>query len=356
MTDQIALRASQAALRRSEARLRLVLDSAVDYAIITTDADGCITGWNRGAENLLGWAELDALGQPLAIIYTPEDATAGIPMTEMSIALSQGRGKDERWHNRRDGQLFWASGEVMPMIEDGACAGFLKVPRDRTPQREAEERLRESEEHYRTTIELGPTIEWTADVAGKVTAIPNRLLALTGRSREDGLGDGWMGIPFVDDLPRMLAAWQRAVTTGERYDIEVRLRLAGGVVRWFRVRAAPRRRPDGAVLRWYGTVEDVHDRKIAEEALRRALADKATLVEEVHHRVKNSLQMVQNLLTLQARVLQAAGSEAAVFLADSAARVQTIGTVHAQLYQRAPGSKWRSGFICATWCATSAAS
>jgi PAS domain S-box-containing protein len=121
--------------------LEAVLESATDYAIIAMDLDGLVTMWNRGAELILGWAEKEICGQPASVFFTPEDRQRGIPQAEMRAALTQGFGSDERWHLKKDGSCFWASGEMMPLKDDaGTARGLLKILRDRTEHRQAEER------------------------------------------------------------------------------------------------------------------------------------------------------------------------------------------------------------------------
>ncbi|WP_412759766.1 GAF domain-containing protein [Methylorubrum subtropicum] len=140
-----AVRERDAALRRGradEARHRQVLASAVDYAIVTTDLDGDVTGWNAGAETILGWTETEALGRHADLFFTPEDRADDIPESEMRAAREEGRGNDERWHLRKDGSRFWAMGEMMPLTaEDGGHVGYLKILRDRTEERRRGERL-----------------------------------------------------------------------------------------------------------------------------------------------------------------------------------------------------------------------
>ena len=119
------------------------LESAYDFAIIGTDASGAITVWNTGAEHLFGHAEHEALNRGIGMVFTPEDQAAGVVEAEKRRALEQGRAEDEWWHLRRDGSVFWGSGLMMPMASpDG---GFVKVVRDRTVQRQAEERLAQAE-------------------------------------------------------------------------------------------------------------------------------------------------------------------------------------------------------------------
>ncbi len=125
-------------LQASEARLRTVLESATEYAIITIDPHGHVTGWNAGAHNILGWPADEALGRDLAFLFTPEDREQGIPQCEMQTARQEGRAEDDRWHVHKDGRRLWARGVVTPLGESGT-QGFLKILRDRTDEQAAAE-------------------------------------------------------------------------------------------------------------------------------------------------------------------------------------------------------------------------
>ncbi len=127
-----------AALRQSEARQRLVLQSATDYAIVTCGLDGRITGWSAGAQNVLGWEPAEAIGLHMRIVFIPEDQASGRAEAEMRLALAEGRGGDDGWRVRKDGTRFWASGEIQPLRDEaGRAIGFLKIHRDRTRERAA---------------------------------------------------------------------------------------------------------------------------------------------------------------------------------------------------------------------------
>ncbi|MGO4526790.1 EAL domain-containing protein [Microvirga sp. 2MCAF35] len=128
--------------------------------------------------------------------------------------------------------------------------------------------LRESEAHHRHSVELNPQISWTADPQGNLLDISSRWHDRTGMRVEDALGAGWRQALHPDDLAVIIRQWGRAVATGRGLDMDYRLRMADGTYRWFRSRAAARRSEDGTVVRWYGAVEDIHDRKLTEETLR----------------------------------------------------------------------------------------
>ncbi|MDX2232347.1 MAG: PAS domain S-box protein [Leptolyngbyaceae cyanobacterium bins.349] len=133
---------AELALRESESRLRLMIESAKDYAIFSLDLNGIITSWNSGAERLLGYSEAEAIGCGGDMIFTPEDLEQNQAELERQTTLSQGRAEDQRWHVRQDGSRFWANGLMMPLQnESGDIQGFVKILRDETAQRQANERF-----------------------------------------------------------------------------------------------------------------------------------------------------------------------------------------------------------------------
>src|SRR4051794_34907128 len=133
--------------------LEALLDSAIDYAIITMDLDGLVTSWNEGAHRILEWTEDEMIGQPASVFFTLEDRQKGTQHAEMQTALERGRGNDERWHQKKDGSRFWASGEMLPLkAENGEVQGFLKILRDRTDQRQAAEAQRADAEFLHSVL------------------------------------------------------------------------------------------------------------------------------------------------------------------------------------------------------------
>ncbi len=124
---------------------RQIVNSASDTAIVSTDSQGRITSWNRGAANILGWSESEMRGETLDRLFTDEDRSRGQLARELADAALRGRGGgEEGWRVRKDGTRFWAVGEVTPIHDEvGGVAGFVKILRDRTAQRQAEEAIRE---------------------------------------------------------------------------------------------------------------------------------------------------------------------------------------------------------------------
>lgn len=127
-------------LRRSQEDYRLLVAASTEHAILMVDVDGVIMKWNPGAEKMTGLSPNDAIGQHVSSLFTPEDRSSGEPMRELEEARRNGRSADDRWHLRRDGSRFWASGVVTPLWdENGDLRGYVKIMRDQTARRLAEE-------------------------------------------------------------------------------------------------------------------------------------------------------------------------------------------------------------------------
>ncbi len=171
MDDEIDLRRELARLRQVEQRFQDFADSARDFAFIALDLNNSVIGWNKGAEQLLGYAETEILGQSGNVFFTPEDVAKGEADREIVTARAQGRAEDERWHVRKDGTRFWGSG-VMTLLRDhaGQVHGYAKVMRDYTEQRKRLEALRASEERFRLIVEnVRDCALFPVDVHGNVS-------------------------------------------------------------------------------------------------------------------------------------------------------------------------------------------
>jgi len=273
MTDSTA-----SELRDADRRYRLLVDSAVDYAIVACDVKGCVTHWNKGAEHVLGWTEAEMLGQPVHAMFTPEDRQAGAVEREMETAARDGRAPDERWYLRKGGGRFWASGELMPVRDDnGRIAGFLKILRDRTQtkQQEAEslalaERVRASEERLQLALEVGGMGIWQASLeTGESTWWP-------GMAEMHGLAPGsapltpedYYDMVHPEDRDRVMEAVQKAMANGSSHRVEYRVLWPDGSIRWVEGRGRIRRDADGRAVTMAGVCLDITRRKQTERDLK----------------------------------------------------------------------------------------
>lgn len=132
---------AEAALRESEEGLRAIMESALDYAIFTTDVEGRIETWSPGAQAVFGWTAEQAIGQDMAMTFTPEDRARGVPWGEMAEAREHGCAPNVRWHLRNDGRRVFIEGSTRPLGGSGAGPrGFLKIGQDVTQRKHWDER------------------------------------------------------------------------------------------------------------------------------------------------------------------------------------------------------------------------
>jgi PAS domain S-box-containing protein len=131
-------------------------------------------------------------------------------------------------------------------------------------------RLRENEQRYRQIINNIPGFVCTMTARGEVEFVNQRISDYTGWTLEE-LRD-WAPLVHNDDLPQVLRSWEHSVSTGNPYDTEHRIRGTDGLYRWFYVRGYPHRDSEGRIIRWYGLLTDIEEKKVANEKLRRSEA------------------------------------------------------------------------------------
>ncbi|MCF6368127.1 sensor histidine kinase [Rhizobium halophilum] len=210
----------------------------------------------RSVHDFLPKAEADAIRAKDVQIF----ATKAEELFEEQVTGPTGTRRTQITHKR-----------VVSLPAGGTTANFLVVEiNDVTELRTAERVLRESEEHHRSFIELHPQTPWVADAEGEIIEVGRQWTNLSGRSVDDAAGRGWEHSVHPDDLELVMSLWQASVRTGQLLDVEFRVLTAAGGYRWFRSRAAPKRSATGAIVRWYGLLEEVHERQLALQALRQS--------------------------------------------------------------------------------------
>ena len=232
---------------------RLILAAVTDYAIITTDLECRITSWNAGATTLFGYTETSMLGQRTDLLFVPEDrepadGRPGAPQQEIERTIREGQAESERWHLRKDGSRFYGSGMVTPLYDGaGTIIGTVKVMRDLTRQKQAEDALRQSEKKYRTlfdSIDEGVgTVELHYDEKGR--AVDYHILEQNSSwERLTGLMGDALSKRINEILPNRKAVWfdvfERVARTGEPERVEHE--VAGLANNWFDVHVS---RADG---------------------------------------------------------------------------------------------------------------
>ena len=181
---------------QSQQWLRMLIDSAEDYAIFAVDPQGKITTWNKGAEKLFRYNEQEIVGKDFSIIFTPEDRARGAPKQEAGRAMHEGFAPDERWHLRKDGSRLFVQGCVRPLRDSkGQVQGFLKVAHDITGQKH----FQELQAQYQALFESAPGLYLVlTPKTYRIVAASDAYLHATMSEREKILGKGLFEV-FPDD-------------------------------------------------------------------------------------------------------------------------------------------------------------
>jgi PAS domain S-box-containing protein len=169
-------------------RFDLLVASIKDYAIFLLDTSGRVATWNDGARLMKGYAPEEIVGKHLSIFYTPEDAASGRPQALLDAARKTGCVEEEGWRVRKDGTRFWADVVMTAIVVDGDLRGFIKVTRDLTARRQADEKLRQSEESLAATLySIGDGV-LAVDERARITRINPVAEQLTGWTEREAIG------------------------------------------------------------------------------------------------------------------------------------------------------------------------
>lgn len=254
----MATRERRTAYRRTEDSYRKAIEDIRDYAIFMMDAGGAVINWNLGAQHTLGYTEEEIVGKHGAKFFTTEDRQKGVPEQELATAAARGRAEDERWHVRKDGSRFWASGIVTPVRDpEGGLIGFSKVMRDMT------ERNRLTEERDRF-FALSMDMLCIVHLDGRFQRVNPAFQKVLGFSEEELLTMSVFELVHPDDLPSTALEYQKLAVGEPTPYMENRLLCKDGTYRWVAWSYFPV--PEDGLL--FGVGRDTTERRQMHEILR----------------------------------------------------------------------------------------
>ena len=250
-------------LRASEARYRTFVDHATDAFVLHAE-DGTVIDVNPQACENLGYSRDELVGMtPMEF-----DPNASSDLLE-SINEQLNRGEIvtfESRHRRKDGSEFPVEVRVRPFWHGGRRLN-ISVVRDISDRKRAEEAVRRSERELRELIETIPAMAFAIGRDGSSEFVSRQWIEFSGMSAEKTTGEGWAATLHPDDREEHIAKWRAAHASGQPFENEARHRDAQGNYRWLLVRAVPSRDDKGAIVKWYGALTDITDRKSAEALL-----------------------------------------------------------------------------------------
>lgn len=259
---------AEEALRESEERFRLLIERITDYEIFMLDPQGYILSWNIGAQLNKGYLPEEIIGKHHSIFFTPDDIRKGVPEEELSAAAMANRYENEGWRVRKDGSLFWANVVIASLRDnEGRLRGFIKVVRDITARKRAEDALRESEERHRVIAETASDVIITIDEESRILFVNPAVEKVFGFTPEELVGKPItvlmperLRIKHLQGVKRYLETgkkhmnWKAIELPGLRKDgVEVPLEISYGEFT-----------KDGRHF-FSGVVRDVSERKLAEK-------------------------------------------------------------------------------------------
>ena len=327
------------ALRKSENEYRNVVDN-LKSVVFQTDAEGHWTFLNPAWEEVTGFPVTDCLGRNFLDYVHPEDRERNLELFRPLIERQKDYCRHEIRYLHRDGGFRWIEVYARLTRDDiDQVLGTTGTLTDITSNKQAEEALRESEARYRLLAENASDVIWTVDLENQLTYISPSVTRLLGYTVEEAKSRTMQEAFTPESFEAMQRKfWQvMAREIAEQADLnqsqilEIELNHKDGTVvqaeGHFSLIRDARGKPAGIIA----IVRNITDRKQAEEALRASLLEKEVLLQEIHHRVKNNLQVAGSLLNLQSNRMKDPEVKAA--LEESRLRIQAMAMIHETLYR-----------------------
>jgi PAS domain S-box-containing protein len=272
---------AEAVLRESEERFRLMVEGVKDYAIFLLDKEGRVTSWNAGAERLKGYREEEILREHFSRFYPAHEIAKGKPQEQLKLATANGRAEDEGWRVRKDGSRFWAGTLITALHnEEGKLVGFSKLIRDISERKRADEALERSREvvqrqfaELRAIYETAPVGLCFVSPRWLIFSINAQLAEMAGMHVGDHIGRSLREVMPVF-AQKIEPIFERVINErNPALDMEIDGLATGHLgERVWQINLYPVRRRNLTIVGVNVVVQDITERKRAEQELRRSEA------------------------------------------------------------------------------------
>ena len=323
----------QDTLRQTKERFRLLVESVKDYAIFMLDPSGHIISWNLGASRIQGYEANEIIGQHFSCFYTHEDIESEKPKRELQIAAVQEQFEDRGWRVRRDGSKFWANVAIAALRDEtGNLKGFSQVVCDLTERKQSEESLRQNEERLKLALSAAQigTWDWNIVTNSVIWSENQELLFGLTPGTFKGTYEAFIERVHPEDRQLFTKVTTRAIEETGICDREFRIICPDGNIRWLAGKGRIIYDETGSAVRMLGININITAHKQAAEQIKASLREKEVFLTELHHRVKNNLQIISSFLNLQSGYIEDAKTLEILKAAEN--RVVSMALVHEQLY------------------------
>lgn len=306
------LKAIISTLCDSEARLQTIVANLLDGLLIVNRC-GRVLFANQAAGKIFGYEPEDLIGVELGWPAVKNDTI------ELTIL-------------RPNKEIGIGEMHVAPTEWEGKSVCIISL-RDITERKRAEQALSESEQKFRQMAENIGNVFWLASPEdNQLLYVSPAYEKIWGRPLEKAHSEPqfWLETVYPEDRPVVKEAIAKQLQ-GESTSNEYRIVRPDGSIRWIWERGFPIKDEFGKLYRIAGIAEDVSDRKIAEVQIQASLHEKEVLLKEIHHRVKNNMQVISSLLELQAQYLD--DPQTIALFRESQSRIRSMALIHEQLYQ-----------------------
>lgn len=301
--------------------------------VIEWDTDFRVVEWNPAAEKIFGYTKDEVIGKHSSFIV-PEYIRPDINQVWQQLLRREGGTRSTNENIRKDGRIILCEWYNTPLLDDkGYVIGVASLIQDITERKHFEQAIIDQQQFLKKVIDTNPNFIFAKDWEGRFTLVNKSVADNYGTTVDMLIGKSDADFnPNKEEIEHFLSD-DREVIAGKISKFiaeEVVYNSGTGESKWYQTIKVPLVTKEGEV-QVLGVATDITARRMAEEITKRSLHEKELLLKEIHHRVKNNLQIIVSLLKLQSKYIH--DDRDLVLFNNSRSRVETMSMIHEKLYK-----------------------